>query len=73
MAKGGLFGQYAVLPLRKALLENYDKRLRPVRDQATTVRLDFDVALRQVVGLEELDQVFTTLLWLRLVSTALLY
>ncbi|CAH1262416.1 CHRNA7 [Branchiostoma lanceolatum] len=65
----GLVGQYAALPLRRALLENYDKHIRPVRDQATTVRLDFDVALRQVVGLEELNQVFTTLLWLRLYWT----
>ncbi|KAI8505529.1 Neuronal acetylcholine receptor subunit beta-4 [Branchiostoma belcheri] len=52
----GLAAQYAALPLRRALLQNYDKHIRPVRDQNTTVRLDFDVALRQVVGLYWTDE-----------------
>ncbi|XP_078700715.1 neuronal acetylcholine receptor subunit alpha-10-like [Branchiostoma floridae x Branchiostoma belcheri] len=65
----GVAGQYAAFPLRKRLLEDYDRRVRPVRDQSTTVTLDVDVALRQVVGLNELKEVFTTLLWLRLYWT----
>ncbi|XP_035666635.1 neuronal acetylcholine receptor subunit alpha-10-like [Branchiostoma floridae] len=65
----GVAGQYAALPLRKKLLENYDRRVRPVLDQSTTVRLDVDVALRQVVDLNELQEVFTTLMWLRLYWT----
>ncbi|KAI8495813.1 Neuronal acetylcholine receptor subunit beta-4 [Branchiostoma belcheri] len=47
-----MVGQYAAFPLRKRILEDYDRRVRPVRDQSTTVTLDVDVALRQVVGLK---------------------
>ncbi|CAH1254221.1 CHRNA7 [Branchiostoma lanceolatum] len=65
----GLVGQFTAAPLREKLLENYDRRVRPVRDQNTPVTLDVDVALRQVVDLNELQEVFTTLLWLRLYWT----
>ncbi|KAI8486048.1 Neuronal acetylcholine receptor subunit beta-4 [Branchiostoma belcheri] len=38
--------------LRKDLLEFYDKNARPVRHDSSTVSVEFDIALRQIIGLK---------------------
>ncbi|XP_066273585.1 neuronal acetylcholine receptor subunit alpha-7-like isoform X1 [Branchiostoma lanceolatum] len=52
--------------LRKDLLEFYDKSARPVKNDASLVTVEFDIGLRQILDLNEQDEILQTLVWMRL-------
>ncbi|XP_078612082.1 neuronal acetylcholine receptor subunit alpha-10-like [Branchiostoma floridae x Branchiostoma japonicum] len=59
-------GQDVAAVLKKSLLSNYDKSLRPVKSVSTAVNVDFDISLRKVIELAEKAQTFRINIWLRL-------
>ncbi|XP_035665568.1 neuronal acetylcholine receptor subunit alpha-10-like [Branchiostoma floridae] len=52
--------------LRKDLLELYDKSARPVKKDSSLVTVEFDIGLRQILDLNEQDEILQTLVWMRL-------
>ncbi|XP_053405082.1 neuronal acetylcholine receptor subunit alpha-9-like [Mercenaria mercenaria] len=48
------------------LMTDYDTSLIPLCNSTTTVTLNMDIALRQIMDLNEREQVLTTNLWMRL-------
>ncbi|XP_078612075.1 neuronal acetylcholine receptor subunit alpha-10-like [Branchiostoma floridae x Branchiostoma japonicum] len=62
----GSVGQDVAVALKRSLLSNYDKSLRPVKSASTPVNVDFDISLKQIIDLAEKEQTFRINIWLRL-------
>ncbi|XP_065061778.1 neuronal acetylcholine receptor subunit alpha-7-like [Rhopilema esculentum] len=52
--------------LKKKLITNYLKTIRPVKNHSNPVDVKFDIALRAVLDLEEKKQVLSTSSWIRI-------
>eukprot|EP00794_Sanderia_malayensis_P005370 gene5370-6041_t len=51
--------------LVKKLFENYSMKARPVINVAASVQLKFGIALKQILDLDERNQIITTNVWIR--------
>ncbi|XP_045216812.2 neuronal acetylcholine receptor subunit alpha-10-like isoform X2 [Mercenaria mercenaria] len=58
--------QVVTKTLHDYLLTDYDSNLIPICSTGSNVTLDMDLALRQIMDLNEREQILTTNIWLRL-------
>ena len=55
--------------LHETLMAKYDKRVRPVKNNTTTINLTYGAALYQLVGFDSKKETVTLLMWQRLYWT----
>lgn len=55
--------------LYKDLFENYYKGLRPVYNQTQPITLSIHLWFKQILKVDEIDQILTVYCWLELVKT----
>ena len=63
-------GNVTLSRLMHGLFLNYDKEMRPVRNNSDIVTVEFGMALRAVINIEETDQTLTSSVWVRQVLSA---
>lgn len=49
-------------------MHGYDKDLRPVHNESDLIEVEVDVIYRQVLHMDEKNQILTSLVWYRQVS-----
>lgn len=53
--------------LQNDLFANYSTNIIPQKEKTTAVKVKFDIALNQIIDLDERLQTMTTIVWVRLV------
>ncbi|XP_078581880.1 neuronal acetylcholine receptor subunit alpha-10-like [Branchiostoma floridae x Branchiostoma japonicum] len=61
----GVLGDFEAKQLKRHLLQDYEKGLRPVRDVTTQTTVRIGIDFRQIIDIDEKNQVMSSAVWLR--------
>ncbi|XP_066300074.1 5-hydroxytryptamine receptor 3A-like [Branchiostoma lanceolatum] len=61
----GVLCDFEAKKLKRHLLSDYEKGLRPVRDVTTQTTVQIGIDFRQIIDIDEKNQVMSSAVWLR--------